>query len=216
MSNRGNFIENEARYQAAIQRNIENNARKTRARVWLATEAGKTANDFLFELGQFAATHLDEHGYREDSHPVVKACAGQFYFKMRESVLQWGGLTEGQTQAVLDMIQKGHARVVERAKARAESLQADADKSGWLGDIGQRMDFDLTVRLVVTLEGIYGLSFLHVMHDNAGNVIVYKGTTRLAEKGDTVKIKATIKGHDMRDNVRQTKIARPKILEGVN
>jgi hypothetical protein len=215
MSNRGNFIENEARYQAAIQRNIQNNARKTRARVWLATDAGKTANAFLFELDQFESTHLDEHGYREGLHPVVKACLGPFYFKMRESVLQWGGLTEGQTQAVLDMIQKGHARVAERAKARAESLQADADKSGWIGDIGQRIDFDLTVRLVVTLEGIYGLSFLHVMHDNAGNVIVYKGTNRLGEKGDNVKIKATIKGHDMRDNVRQTKIARPKILEGI-
>ena len=32
--NRGNFIEDEARYEAAIERNIRNNARKTRSAKW--------------------------------------------------------------------------------------------------------------------------------------------------------------------------------------
>jgi hypothetical protein len=212
MSNRGAFIENEARYEAAIQRNIQMNAAKTRAKVWLATESGKLVNDFLFEQGEFSPTYIGHEGYRDDSHPVVKACAGEFYFNMRKATLQWGGLTEGQTQAVLRLIEKGHARVAERAKAKAESLRIDSDKSGWIGDIGQRMDFDLQIRLVIRIDGFYGLSFLHVMNDSAGNVIVYKGTNCLGDKGESVKIKATIKEHDIREGVKQTKIARPKTI----
>lgn len=207
---RGTFIENEARYEAAIQRNIQNNARKTRAAKWLATEGGKRAKAFLFELDEFEYTLLADGTCF--THPVVKACLGDFYTKMHNSVNEWGGLTEGQTNAVLAMIERGEARVLERAKAREEARRADADKSGWIGAVGERRDFNLTIRMVIEMSGQYGYSYLHVMHDADGNVVVYKGTNLLGEKGSTVSVKATIKEHDSRDGVRQTKISRPKEL----
>jgi predicted Fe-S protein YdhL (DUF1289 family) len=206
--NRGNFIEDEARYEAAIERNIRNNARKTRSAKWLATEGGKRANAFLFELDEFEYTFLADGTCF--THPVVKACLGDFYTKMRDSVNEWGGLTDGQTNAVLAMIERGEARVAERAKAREKARQADADKSGWLGTVGERRVFDLTIRMVIAMEGQYGYSYLHVMNDVDGNVVVYKGTNCLGEKGDAVSVKATVKEHDIRDGVRQTKISRPK------
>jgi hypothetical protein len=238
---RGTFIENEARYEAAIQRNIRMNARKTRAAKWLATEEGKRANAFLFELDEFEqriaprdASKADElnaelselnvrdSAYFQDRdalcemynatyimHPVVKASLGSFYEKMRDSVIEWGALTEGQTKAVLDMIVRGEGRVSERAKAREEARQADADKSGWIGTIGERRVFDLTIRMVVEMSGQYGYSYLHVMHDADGNVVVYKGTNELGKSKDVVSVKATVKEHSIRDGVRQTKIARP-------
>jgi predicted Fe-S protein YdhL (DUF1289 family) len=206
--NRGNFIEDEARYEAAIERNIRNNARKTRSAKWLATEGGKRANAFLFELDEFEYTFLADGTCF--THPVVKACLGDFFVKMRESVTEWGGLTDGQTKAVLAMIERGEARVAERAKAREEARQADADKSGWIGEVGERRVFDLTIRMVIAMEGQYGYSYLHVMNDVDGNVVVYKGTNCLGEKGDAVSVKATVKEHDIRDGVRQTKISRPK------
>lgn len=209
MSNRGNFIENEAAYENAIARNIRRNAAKTRAAKWLATPEGARANDFLFRLGEFEDT------YREDGqfggfHPVVKASLGDFYDAMRDNANEWGGLTEGQTKAVLGMITRGEARVAERAKAREDARQADADKSGWVGTIGERMDFSLTIRILIEMEGQYGYSYLHVMNDAQGNVLVYKGTKKLGERGDAVQVKATVTDHDMRDGVKQTKIARPK------
>lgn len=206
---RGTFIENEARYEAAIQRNIHRNARKTRSDKWLATEGGKRANAFLFELDEFEPTYRED-GRFDDIHPVVKACLGDFWTKMRDSVAEWGGLTEAQTNAVLAMIERGEARVAERAKAREEARQADADKSGWIGAVGERRDFSLMIRIVIEMEGQYGYSYLHVMHDDAGNVVVYKGTNKLGDKGEAVVVKATIKEHDTRDGVRQTKISRPK------
>lgn len=205
----GNHIEHEAAYAAAIDRNIRNNARKTRSAKWLATADGKRANAFLFELDEFEPTYRDD-GHFEAVHPVVKACLGDFWTKMRDSVAEWGGLTEGQTNAVLAMIERGEARVAERAKAREEARQADADKSGWIGTVGERRVFNLTIRMVFEMEGQYGYSYLHVMHDADGNVVVYKGTNRLGDKGDTVGVKATVKEHDVRDGVRQTKISRPK------
>lgn len=208
---RGTFIENEARYEAAIQRNIQNNARKTRSAKWLATPEGARANAFLFELDEFEPTYRED-GRFEAIHPVVKACLGDFYTKMRESVNEWGGLTEAQTKAVLAMIERGEARVAERAKAREEARQADANKSGWIGAVGERRDFSLVIRMVIEMEGQYGFSYLHVMHDAAGNVVVYKGTKELGGKGDTVTVKATVKDHDIRDGVKQTKISRPVSL----
>lgn len=208
---RGTFIENEARYAAAIQRNIQNNARKTRSVKWLATPEGARANAFLFELDEFEPTYRED-GRFGDIHPVVKACLGDFWTKMRESVAEWGGLTEGQTKAVLAMIARGEARVAERAKAREDARQADADKSGWIGAVGERRDFSLVIRTVIEMEGQYGYSYLHVTHDDAGNVVVYKGTKELGERGMRVVVKATVKDHDIRDGVKQTKIARPVSL----
>jgi predicted Fe-S protein YdhL (DUF1289 family) len=201
------MIQNEARYYDAIDRNIRNNARKTRSAKWLATADGARANAFLFEHGEFEYTLLADGGCF--THPTVKACRGDFYTKMLDSVLEWGGLTDGQTKAVLTMIERGEARVAERAKAREEARQADADKSGWIGEIGQRRVFDLTIRLVVEMEGMYGFSYLHVMHDADGNMVVYKGTNRLGVMHDAVSVKATVKDHDTRDGVKQTKISRP-------
>jgi hypothetical protein len=203
------MIQNEARYEAAIQRNIRMNANKTRFNKWVATEDGRRANAFLWGLDEF------EDSYREDGsfealHPVVKVSLGEFYAKMRQAVNEWGALTEGQTKAVLAMIERGEVRVAERAKAREEARQADADKSGWLGTVGERRVFDLTIRMVIAMEGQYGYSYLHVMNDVDGNVVVYKGTNCLGEKGDAVSVKATVKEHDIRDGVRQTKISRPK------
>lgn len=205
---RGTFIENEARYEAAIERNIRNNARKTRAAKWLATEAGKRANAFLFELDEFEPTY-SEDGRFEAIHPAVKACLGEFWTKMRDSVADWGALTDGQTNAVLAMIERGEARVAERAKARAEQAAKDADMSGWIGVVGERRMFDLTIRMVFEMEGQYGYSYLHVMHDADGNVVVYKGTNKLGSMSDAVTVKATVKEHDVRDGVKQTKISRP-------
>lgn len=85
----------------------------------------------------------------------------------------------------------------------------DTNKSRWIGTVGQRQMFTLAVRLVIAMDGHYGFSYLHVMNDEAGNVVVYKGTKMLAERGGVVTVKATVKEHDVRDGVRQTKIARP-------
>lgn len=195
------MIQNEAAYEAAIARNIRMNAAKTRSRQFLSTPEGRRANDFLLQIGEFDGT--------DATHPAVKASLGPFYDRMRDSLLQWGGLTDAQTRFTLEMITRGEARVAERAKAREDARNADIERSGWIGQIGERREFTLNIRMVIEMEGHYGISFLHVCADADGNVIVYKGTKKLGERMDRVRVKATVKEHTVRDGVRQTKIARP-------
>lgn len=195
------FIENEVAYENAIARNIRLNAAKTRRREWMAMEGAERANAFLFEFDEFAPT------YREDGrfgalHPVVKASLGDFWTKMRDTVAQYGGLTEKQNAAVLGMIERGEAKVAGYAAKRA----AEAAKSNWIGTVGERRMFALSVRHVVTMDGIYGTSYLHIMEDADGNVVIYKGTKLF---DGIVTFKATIKEHGEREGVKQTKIARP-------
>ena len=51
--------------------------------------------------------------------------------------------------------------------------------------------------------------------DAKGNVFVYWGKC-LGNKGDNIKLKATVKGHDVYKGVKQTNINRPKIIEETN
>lgn len=203
------YVENEGAYIAAINRNIRENAYKTRRANWFAMPQAQRAHDFLFETGEFApvlnarGNDVVKHYYT--THPVVRAAAGDFFGKMYKQASEWGGLSEKQNEAVLNLIARGEARVKEWETAR----QATADRSGWVGVVGERGNLSFTVKRVMEIDGQYGISFLHICEDEAGNVIIYKGTKKLCEAGETVTVKATVKEHTIRDGVRQTKITRP-------
>lgn len=199
------MINNEARYEAAKARNIRLNANKTRRANWMAMTGAKRVDDFLFGQGEFEPSYRDD-GQRADSHPVVKASYGEFFSTLRDNVNEWGGLTEKQNDAALAMIARGEERVAGYAAKRAE----EAATSNWIGTVGERRNFTVTIRNVIVIDGIYGASYLHIMHDADGNSVIYKGTNVLGERNATVTVKATIKEHGERDGVKQTKISRPK------
>jgi hypothetical protein len=199
------MIHNEARYEAAKARNIRLNANKTRRANWMALDGAKRVDDFLFEQGEFEPSYRDD-GQRAGSHPVVKSSYGEFFSALRDNVNEWGGLTERQNDAALAMIARGEGRVAGYAAKRAK----EAATSNWIGAVGERRNFTVTIRNVIVIDGIYGASYLHIMHDADGNSVIYKGTNALGETGATVTVKATIKEHSERDGVKQTKISRPK------
>lgn len=214
-------IENEAAYIRATETHIRNNARKGRARRWLATEAGRRAHDFIMGEGEFAATidgrpvteieHEEmEHlvydlGLAQIDHPRRDAAKGDFFWKMYDAVIEWGALTEGQTAAVLKMIDRAQERIERRDAAKA----AQAEASNWIGQVKERRVFQLTIRHIHHMETQWGYSGIHIMEDADQNVVIYKGSAAIGDKGDTITVKATIKAHDERDGVKQTVITRP-------
>lgn len=190
------FYVRQSTYDSA--RNIRMNAQKGRRAVWMKLEGAVRVNEFLFQFGEFSPSYGEDGRYAAQ-HPVVKAAHGNdFYHAMQDNIMTYGGLTEKQNEAVLAMIARAEVKVAGYAEKAA--------KSNWIGTVGERRAFSLTVRHVVTLDGIYGTSYLHIMEDIDGNVVIYKGT-KLYE--GFVIIKATIKEHGERDGVKQTKIARP-------
>jgi len=84
--------------------------------------------------------------------------------------------------------------------------------SNHVGDIGQRIIIDGTVENTVSFDGFYGTTYMTVIKDTDGNVYVYKGSRRIAKKGETVNLKATVKDHSEYNGVKQTVINRPKII----
>jgi hypothetical protein len=214
-------IENADAYVRAAELRIANNRRKGNAQRWIAEsgqEVVELCRDFLFEEGQFAMIRVEnEHGefVRFNTNPLVKVSLGDFYSKMKFAVIDWGRLSPGQESAVLRMIEKAKARIAEREAAK----EAKAASAQHIGTVGERRDFDLTLKFKTIYETRFGFTKIYVMEDDAGNVAVYKGSSYLTrengdalETGDRVKFKATIKAHGERDGVKQTIISRPKVI----
>lgn len=213
------MINNEAAWFAGKERNIRNNRCKGNRKRWEEESGVDVVNrciDFLSESGEFSPVHeLDEDGYilRTEPHPLVKVSRGDFFYKMLHAIHDWGRLSSGQERAVLTMIEKAKGRIEERAAAK----EARIASARHVGTIGERRDFDLTLKFKTSFETRFGFTVVYVLEDDAGNVIVYKGTGYLTrengdalEKGDRVKFKATIKAHGERDGIKQTIVSRPK------
>jgi hypothetical protein len=102
-------------------------------------------------------------------------------------------------------------RLTKANQRREERIAADRAISKHVGTVGERREFALTVNKVFSFESQYGRTFINICKDADGNVIVYKGSNGF-EEGDALTLKATVKAHDEREGVKQTLIARPKIL----
>jgi hypothetical protein len=205
-------VENEAAYIAAAQARIMANRAKGAHARWIAESGEEVVTlccDFLCENGEFAPAEVrDADGWTvlHVTHPLVKASLGEFFGKMFESLRDWGRLTAGQEKAVIGMIERAKQRVADREVAK----QAKRDSARHVGTVGERRDFALSIKFVTSFETQFGTTFVHVMEDADANVVVYKGSKLLGEKGTDIELKATIKEHGMRDGVAQTIITRPK------
>ena len=130
------------------------------------------------------------------------ASSNNFVQKMVNSYQEWGGLTPGQEAAV----RKAMGQVAER---KAAFRTADA-ASKFIGEVGKRQEFTLTLRAYTSFDGDFGMVHIHILKDAEGNVVVYKGSKHLdGNIGDTLTGKATVKAHNVREGVNQTLISRP-------
>lgn len=223
-----NEIYDPAAYERGIVASIRRNATTRRSREWLACEGNSRLADWLNERGEFQSTCAcgrthDEHyadgcyiittaQCREITHPAVRGMfAGDFgatLLKVRDSLDEWGALTERQTAMVANALARTEKRIAERTAARAAQLDADRATSKHVGSVGERREFALKVENVFSFEGAYGVTYINICRDAEGNVVVYKGSNGW-ERGAELRVKATVKAHDHRDGVAQTLIQRP-------
>jgi hypothetical protein len=226
-------IEHPAAYEAAIRARIKANAAKTRRKNWFAAYPdAQRLWDWLHGYGEFESrfscglvgSDYENHRCAEmdrccgkgvAEHPTrIGMFAGNFggtLLEMREAIMEWGGLTDKQTDLVRRALARAEERVVNANKRREERVAADRATSQHVGTVGERREFALTVGKVFSFEGIYGTTYINICKDADGNVIVYKGSNGY-EEGETLTVKATVKAHDEREGVAQTLIARPKVM----
>ncbi len=95
------------------------------------------------------------------------------------------------------------------ATLRWKELQAKrAEIAQHVGNVGDRIRVKLMVEKVVQCNGQFGVSHLHIMSDNDGNVFIWFSSAGAYETGAEVILKGTIKKHDVRDGVKQNVLTR--------
>lgn len=194
------MIMNEAKYEAAIARNIRENRRIGGERRFKAAHAD--AQILIDYINQNVSDRQLNYGpHKMPNASFIDACWCSLH--------EWGGLTDNMAESVRKTIAQREER---KAEYRARDLA-----SQHIGIVGDRVDLILTVTFVTDYQTQFGITNVFGLRDADGNILIYKGTSALyntncqfAVKGDTVKVKATIKEHAERDGVKQTIINRPK------
>lgn len=148
-----------------------------------------------FNAGEFLPMTEPEESYRIMGHGPAMPQA----IDLEGNVHTWNDCTRAQRAAVF-------AELIAQTRAR------DAVKSQHVGNVGEKISFDGVVEFVKGFDGMYGITWIHVIKDLVGNVLVYKGTKRLADKGRQINLTAKVKSHGERDGVKQTIIERPKLV----
>ena len=200
---RGSHIHNEAAYSAATRRRIIENALKT----WRAnTPAHEEIEEFLDQKG----VTLDHSGVDRGSQWfAVRKYNDGFVGSMARALDMYGKLTEKQTAAIIESIEKEKARRVEwQAQREAKNLLKE-----FIGVEGE--DITLNLKMIFSAErfGEFGRSVFCILIDDNENTVIYSGSAGILanlEKGESATVTAKVKTHGVRDGVKQTVIQRPR------
>ena len=190
------YVEHPAAYEAAIKRNIINNATKTFYKTY--PDAG--------DIVQFLISNSERNS---------------FYANLLGSLNSYGKLTEKQVLAV----RKSIATLAERkAQWIAQAAEKNATRT-FVGTEKKKITVTITVKKVIVVDrpkfywADSGRSLLRICEDTDGNVIVFSGNADFPNEGETATITATVKMHRYyKQNdieVPQTVIIRPKTVATV-
>lgn len=91
-------------------------------------------------------------------------------------------------------------------KGKANALFGD---SNHVGEMGERMTQELTIKRIYCGSGFYGDFYIFTMENPNGDCVVYKGTKDLGDDDDKINLTFTIKSHDEFRGTKQTNISRP-------
>lgn len=178
-------IYDEASYEAAIRRRIAENRAKGG---WTRFQA---ANPDAADIRKFV-----NNLYRGQTDGFIAACYKGFE--------EFGAPTPKMVDALRRMMAQQEAKKIEQKIIDSQSE--------FVGNIGNRQSFTLTLTFKTSFESDFGTVHITGFKDEKGNILVYKGSIFFqAMKGETVTFKATIKNHNIRDGIKQTILTRPKI-----
>lgn len=103
-------------------------------------------------------------------------------------------------------------------EARAEAARLAREARGvpeFIGTVGQRQEFDLTVKLTRTFETQFGTSTMVIFEDANGNTAKWFASgcvTADWEAGQSYHVKATVKGHEEYKGRPETQLSRVAVF----
>lgn len=218
-------------YAAKLQAQREKREQKRIAK--LEAEWGKTAQKWLSEnnFNSEGKTFLflgNTYEMRENIKAVGGSYNGILGWHIDHEVEGYQFLQVSVEECTTKDLFKGYSFSAElsddfKARCKAEYNKLNAVKdSEWIGEIGERIDVDLTLSHVAQWEQNkycgYGteLVSLYTFKDAEGNAFVWKTTNWIeAEEGAKVHVRGTIKDHSEYKGTKQTVLTRCKIIKEV-
>lgn len=186
--------DNEGAYiNAAVARIANNWVKGNHARWFAAHFDAKTLRDWLLGYDNTLPRRPSGTGF------------GELLDKLARDLDECGNLSDKQTAIVRNAL----ARQIEFSATRKAEFAAKNATSQHIGTPGKREVFKLTVQWSKSFEGTFGLSYIFGLRDASDNIVIYKGTKYLGDKGQAVNLKATVAEHGERDGAKQTIISRP-------
>ena len=199
---------------------------RTKAREY--DHAGRaTADDVLYLLGRAPTgeARADWVKAREEREPNAEQkaeaeaalawvreitdaeCEENNYLANINAVAKNGGVTY-KTAGLAASIVAAYAKAHDRLNYAAR--QAARPASNWVGTIGKRENFTVTVEKIIPVEGNYGSTGIHKMTTEAGDDVTWfaSGSTKWLEPGQTLTVTATVKSHTTFENRKQTVLSR--------
>jgi hypothetical protein len=118
---------------------------------------------------------------------------------------------------ILASAASAHARVLGReVERRMRQERSAAQPSEHVGEVGQRVDLELTVERVIESESQYGALRIMSMRDASNNLFVWKTGSRGSsdvKAGQCLKIRGKVKRHGEFRGEKQTELTRCEIFE---
>jgi len=214
----GSIIENEAAYNAAIKRNIINNAHKT----WR-----KNNPDTCEVIEEFLMAGRGKNARGDTTY------SNNFVGSLAKAFDTYGKLTPKQCDAVIKCVKDREIRMAERTKA----IEEQKARSVFLGVTAEKLSTRAVVEAIIIVDApqfnYYDSpsALVYLMRDEAGNRIVYKtkaglgykfsygknapeswnGLTTDIQAGMTIEFTGTIKAHTESKGEKQTIVQRVKV-----
>lgn len=214
----GSIIENEGAYNAAIKRNIINNAHKT----WR-----KNNPDTCVAIEEFLMAGRGENARGDITY------SDNFVGSLAKAFDTYGKLTPKQCDAVIKCVKDREVRMAERTKA----IEEQKARSVFLGVAAEKLSTRAVVEAIIIVDApqfnYYDSpsALIYLMRDEAGNRIVYKtkaglgykfsygknapeswnGLTTDIQAGMTIEFTGTIKAHTESKGEKQTIVQRVKV-----
>lgn len=97
-------------------------------------------------------------------------------------------------------------------KAKRDAENATLMQSEYLGNVGDRMTFEIEEwKALTSWETQWGITVLYRFIDVNGNVIIWKSSKHLDDEKEIAKLIGTVKEHKDFDGIKQTVVTRCKV-----
>lgn len=116
------------------------------------------------------------------------------------------------TVAIKRLVDRGDLVIPEKAP---ESATPEKEPSEFVGTVGERMELDAIIVFKKWIDNAYGGTCLIILEVNDRDILKAFTTSDglvFSAKGDRVRIKATIDGHNVYQERNETAVKRPKLV----